>query len=340
MARERIELLLDRDSPFLELSRRSRPGAPSSGSAAASSPASAWSPGVECVITANEPTMKGGTLNPYSVLKSGRTMEMCAQNRLPIINLTESGGADLPYPVADLRSRRQGLPRDHPALRRAHPDALPGVRLVDRRRRLRARHVGLRGDGEGRRQGVPRRAAAGEDGDPRGQHRGGARRRRDAQPRLRRVGLPRGRRARRDPHRARDRRAAQLAQARLVEARARWKRPRHDSGRAARHRLDRRAQAVRRQGGHRPHRRRLALPRVQADLRHDAGHRLRARARLSGRHPRQQRHPVLRVVARRARSSSSSATRPTRRSSSCRTSPASWSAAATRKAASSRTAPS
>ncbi|MEE8544343.1 MAG: carboxyl transferase domain-containing protein, partial [Alphaproteobacteria bacterium] len=53
--------------------------------------------GVECVITANEPTVKGGSINPYSARKSGRTMEICEQNRLPIINLTESGGADLPY---------------------------------------------------------------------------------------------------------------------------------------------------------------------------------------------------------------------------------------------------
>ena len=104
--------------------------------------------------------------------------------------------------------------------------------------------------------------------------------------------------------------------------------------------LDRHPEALRREGGHRPHRRRLALPRVQADLRHHARHRLRAHPRLPGRHPRQQRHPLLRVVARRARSSSSSATRPTRRSSSSRTSPASWSAAATSRAASSRTAPS
>ena len=79
----------------------------------------------------------------------------------------------------------------------------------------------LRRDGEGRRQGVPRRPAAGEDGDRRGRRRGDARRRRDAQPRLRRVGLPRRGRARRDPPRPRDRRAAQLAQARPVEARAR-----------------------------------------------------------------------------------------------------------------------
>jgi acetyl-CoA carboxylase carboxyltransferase component len=53
--------------------------------------------GVECVITANEPTLKGGSINPYGARKTVRTMEICAQNRLPIINLTESGGADLPY---------------------------------------------------------------------------------------------------------------------------------------------------------------------------------------------------------------------------------------------------
>jgi acetyl-CoA carboxylase carboxyltransferase component len=49
------------------------------------------------VITANEPTIKGGSINPYTAIKTGRTMEICAQNRMPIINLTESGGADLPF---------------------------------------------------------------------------------------------------------------------------------------------------------------------------------------------------------------------------------------------------
>src|SRR5215468_5282806 len=96
MARERIELLLDRDSPFLELSALAAWGTEFGLGAGIISGIGVVS-GVECVITANEPTMKGGTLNPYSVLKSGRTMEICAQNRLPIINLTESGGADLPF---------------------------------------------------------------------------------------------------------------------------------------------------------------------------------------------------------------------------------------------------
>ena len=96
MARERIELLLDRDSPFLEIAPLAAWGTEFGLGGGIISGIGVVS-GVECVITANEPTMKGGTLNPYSVLKSGRTMEICAQNRLPIINLTESGGADLPF---------------------------------------------------------------------------------------------------------------------------------------------------------------------------------------------------------------------------------------------------
>ena len=96
MARERIELLLDRDSPFLEICPLAGWGTEFALGGSLISGVGVVS-GVECVITANEPTMKGGTLNPYSVLKSGRTMEICAQNRLPIINLTESGGADLPF---------------------------------------------------------------------------------------------------------------------------------------------------------------------------------------------------------------------------------------------------
>jgi acetyl-CoA carboxylase carboxyltransferase component len=96
MARERIELLLDRDAPFLEVAPLAAWGTDFGLGGSLVSGIGVVS-GVECVITASEPTVKGGTLNPYSLRKSARTMEICAQNRLPIINLTESGGADLPY---------------------------------------------------------------------------------------------------------------------------------------------------------------------------------------------------------------------------------------------------
>jgi acetyl-CoA carboxylase carboxyltransferase component len=96
MARERIELLLDRDSPFLEISPLCAWGTEFSLGGSVVSGIGVVS-GVECVVTAHEPTVKGGSINPFGLRKSARTMEICAQNRLPIINLTESGGADLPH---------------------------------------------------------------------------------------------------------------------------------------------------------------------------------------------------------------------------------------------------
>ncbi|NGY63977.1 acyl-CoA carboxylase subunit beta [Lentzea sp. NEAU-D13] len=95
LARERVELLIDEDSPFLELS-----------------PLAAWGTdfpvgasvvtgigrveGVECVIVANDPTVRGGSSNPYTLRKSLRANDIALQNRLPLVSLVESGGADLP----------------------------------------------------------------------------------------------------------------------------------------------------------------------------------------------------------------------------------------------------
>ncbi len=95
LARERVELLLDRDSPFLELQ-----------------PFMAWHTdfhvgastvcgigvveGVECMIGASDPTIRGGTSNPFTLRKSLRSQEIALVNRLPLVNLVESGGADLP----------------------------------------------------------------------------------------------------------------------------------------------------------------------------------------------------------------------------------------------------
>jgi acetyl-CoA carboxylase carboxyltransferase component len=95
LARERIELLVDPDSPFLELS-----------------PLAAWGTdfpvgasvitgigvveGVECVIIASDPTVRGGSSNPWTLRKTLRAADIALENRLPLINLVESGGADLP----------------------------------------------------------------------------------------------------------------------------------------------------------------------------------------------------------------------------------------------------
>lgn len=96
MARERVELLLDRDAPFLELGALAAWGTdfPVGGSMICGIGVVS---GVECMVIANEPTLKGGSINPLGQQKVARAMEISAQNRLPIVNLTESGGADLPH---------------------------------------------------------------------------------------------------------------------------------------------------------------------------------------------------------------------------------------------------
>src|SRR3954469_4064314 len=95
LARERVELLLDPDSPFLELS-----------------PLAAWGTsypvgaslvtgigvveGTEVLVTANDPTVRGGATNPIGAKKGGRAAQIAEENRLPVVSLVESGGADLP----------------------------------------------------------------------------------------------------------------------------------------------------------------------------------------------------------------------------------------------------
>jgi acetyl-CoA carboxylase carboxyltransferase component len=95
LVRERIELLLDRDSPFLELSPLAAAGTEYEVGASVTTGLGVVS-GVECYVGGNDPTVRGGAVNPYTMRKSMRGFEICLQNRLPYITLTESGGADLP----------------------------------------------------------------------------------------------------------------------------------------------------------------------------------------------------------------------------------------------------
>src|SRR5512139_1456741 len=94
LVRERIELLLDRDTPFLELS-----------------PLAGWGTdyavgggfvtgigvveGVECIIAANDPTVVGGAITAISGKKIDRALEISRLNRLPYIQFVESAGGDL-----------------------------------------------------------------------------------------------------------------------------------------------------------------------------------------------------------------------------------------------------
>ena len=92
--RERIAHVLDRDSPFLEIS-----------------PLAAWRSsydigsgfvvgigvieGVECVILGHDPSVRAGAFNPFNGKKLMRGLEIARENRMPYVQFVESAGADL-----------------------------------------------------------------------------------------------------------------------------------------------------------------------------------------------------------------------------------------------------
>ena len=97
LPRDRVAGLIDPGSPFLELSQLAAYGlydneVPSAGIVTGIGRVS----GRECVIVANDATVKGGTYFPITVKKHLRAQEIALQNRLPCIYLVDSGGAFLP----------------------------------------------------------------------------------------------------------------------------------------------------------------------------------------------------------------------------------------------------
>jgi acetyl-CoA carboxylase carboxyltransferase component len=95
LPRERIELLVDEGSAFLELSPLAGWGSDFTVGASVVTGIGVVE-GVECMITANDPTVKGGASNPWTVRKIFRASQIAEENGLPTISLVESGGADLP----------------------------------------------------------------------------------------------------------------------------------------------------------------------------------------------------------------------------------------------------
>lgn len=98
LARQRIDLLLDKGSPFLELS-------PLAGhklyenlqiNAGGIITGIGRIQGTECIVIANDATVKGGTYYPITVKKHLRAQEVAIENHLPCIYLVDSGGAFLP----------------------------------------------------------------------------------------------------------------------------------------------------------------------------------------------------------------------------------------------------
>ncbi len=95
LARERIELLVDEGSAFLELMPLAGWGSDFTVGASMVCGIGVVE-GVECMIVANDPTVKGGASNPWTLKKAFRAAQIAHENRLPTVNLVESGGADLP----------------------------------------------------------------------------------------------------------------------------------------------------------------------------------------------------------------------------------------------------
>lgn len=97
LPRDRVEMLLDPDTPFLEIAPLAALDmydneAPGAGVITGIGRVS----GVECVIVCNDATVKGGTYYPITVKKHLRAQEIAQQNGLPCIYLVDSGGANLP----------------------------------------------------------------------------------------------------------------------------------------------------------------------------------------------------------------------------------------------------
>ncbi len=97
LPRDRVKGLLDPGTPFMELSQLAahevyKDHVPSAGLITGVGVVS----GVECMVIANDATVKGGTYYPLTVKKQMRAQEIALQNRLPCIYLVDSGGANLP----------------------------------------------------------------------------------------------------------------------------------------------------------------------------------------------------------------------------------------------------
>ena len=342
LPRERIELLVDPGSAFLELSPLAGWGSDFAVGASVVTGIGVVE-GVECMITANDPTVKGGASNPWTVRKIFRASQIAEENGLPTVALVESGGADLPT-QKEIFIPGGRLFRDITrASARKQPTDRAGLRQLHRRRGVRPRHERLHGDGQAAGQGVPRRTAAGQDGHRRGVRRRVAGRRRDARPYLRPGRLPRRGRARRAPDRPPDRGPAQLAQGvRSPDVvRRAGRRPR----RPARPGPRRPQGAVRPARGHRPGLSTASRPptagRSTSSSRSTAPRWSPAGPASTAARSASSPTPRACCSARRRRrrpSSSSSPTRSTPRCCSCTTRPATWSARSTSRAGSSSTA--
>jgi geranyl-CoA carboxylase beta subunit len=101
LPRERVNLLLDHGSPFLELStlcgyqhHDDKDGSLAGGNTIIGI---GYVQGVRCLVSASNSAIKGGTMTPWGVQKTLRCQEIALENKLPVVSLIESGGANLLY---------------------------------------------------------------------------------------------------------------------------------------------------------------------------------------------------------------------------------------------------
>ena len=102
LPRERVTLLLDRGAPWLELSTLAgfrmhdddgRGGIQGGGGIAGIG----YVCGIRCIVAASDSAIKGGTSTPMGVKKNLRVQQIALENKLPMVRLVESGGANLLY---------------------------------------------------------------------------------------------------------------------------------------------------------------------------------------------------------------------------------------------------
>ncbi len=101
LPRERLALLLDPGAPFLELSSLAgyklhddKDGTQAGGGIIAGI---GYIAGVRCLVSASNSAIKGGTISPTGLKKTLRLQQIAMENKLPVVTLTESGGANLNY---------------------------------------------------------------------------------------------------------------------------------------------------------------------------------------------------------------------------------------------------
>ncbi len=300
LPRERVRMLVDPGSPFLEFSQLAAYGMYDGTIAAAGIITGIGRvAGRECVIVCNDATVKGGTYYPLTVKKHLRAQEIARENNLPCIYLVDSGGANLPNQI-DVFPDRDHFGRIFYNQATMSAQGIPQVAVVMGSCTAGGAYVPAMSDesiivkeqGTIFLGGPPLvKAATGEIVSA--EELGGA----DVHTRVSGVADHLAL----DDHHAlaiarrivgnlnREKRVAmEVAGARAAAVRRRRDLRRHQR---------RHQEALRRARGDRAHRRRQRVRRVQGALRHDARHRLRPHLGLSRRHRRQQRHPVLGIGA-------------------------------------------